>query len=55
VLDSLKILDLRKQNGWTQEELAELLGVHQSQVSRWESGKTPVPDHIVKLIECLEK
>lgn len=45
-----ELLELRKQKGWTQARLAEELGCHQSQVSRWESGKRPVPKWVKKSI-----
>ena len=38
-----KILALRKARGWSQEELAEQIGVTRQAVSRWESG-TAKPD-----------
>lgn len=38
-----KILELRKQNGWSQEELAEKLDVSRQSVSKWESAQA-VPD-----------
>ena len=33
-----KITDLRKKNGWSQEELAGKLGVSRQSVSKWENG-----------------
>lgn len=38
-----KIVDLRKKNGWSQEELAEQLGVSRQAISKWE-GAQSVPD-----------
>lgn len=38
-----KITSLRKQNGWSQEELAERLGVSRQAVSKWESSQA-IPD-----------
>lgn len=35
---SEKIVKLRKKNGWSQEELAEKLGISRQSVSKWESG-----------------
>ncbi|WP_300714401.1 helix-turn-helix transcriptional regulator [uncultured Acetatifactor sp.] len=40
---SEKILDLRKQQGMSQENLAEKLGVSRQAVSRWEVGSA-LPD-----------
>ena len=33
-----KIMELRKKNGWSQEELAEKIGVSRQSVSKWESA-----------------
>lgn len=45
-----KIALLRKRNGWSQEELAEKLGVSRQAVSKWESGGSlPDLDRIVKM------
>lgn len=38
-----KIIEERKRNGWSQEELAEKLGVSRQSVSKWE-GAQSVPD-----------
>ena len=47
-----KIIELRKQNGWSQEDLAERLGVSRQSVSKWE-GAQSVPDmnRILKMSE----
>ena len=38
-----KIIKLRKENGWSQEELAEKLDISRQAISRWENG-TALPD-----------
>lgn len=47
-----KIIKLRKQNGWSQEELAMQMNVSRQSVSKWESG-TSIPDlnKIIRLSE----
>ena len=49
---SEKIMSLRKQYGWSQEELADLVGVSRQSVSKWESA-TSMPD-IQKIIKLSE-
>lgn len=45
-----KIIDLRKKNGWFQEELASQLGVSRQSVSKWESSQSiPDLDRILKM------
>ena len=38
-----KIVNLRKKAGWSQEELAEKMGVSRQSISKWE-GAQSVPD-----------
>ena len=38
-----KIIEERKKNGWTQEDLAQKLGVSRQSVSKWESAGA-IPD-----------
>src|SRR4051794_31851660 len=38
-----RIADLRRRRGWRQEELADLLSVQRSRLSKWEGGRTSVP------------
>ncbi len=47
-----KIINERKKNGWSQEELAEMLSVSRQSVSKWESAQA-VPDlnRIIKMAE----
>ena len=47
-----KFIDLRKKNGWSQEELAEMLDVSRQSISKWE-GAQSVPDmaRIIRLSE----
>lgn len=47
-----KIINERKKNGWSQEELAEKLGVSRQSVSKWE-GALATPD-LQKLINMAE-
>lgn len=47
-----KIMKLRKQNGWSQEELAMKLNISRQSVSKWESGASiPDLDKIIRLSE----
>lgn len=47
-----KIIEERKKNGWSQEELAEKLGVSRQAVSKWESaGSIPDLQRVILLAE----
>lgn len=45
------IAELRKENNFTQEELAEKLNVNVKSISRWENGKN-LPDHTLIVEMC---
>ena len=57
-LDAMR--DLRIQAGYSQQELADLLGIHQSRIARWERGEWRRSPHIrtfiglVRLIDQLQ-
>ena len=45
-----KIMNLRKRNGWSQEELAEKLNVSRQSISKWEGAQSiPDLDKILKI------
>lgn len=45
-----KIIELRKKNGWSQEQLGEQLGVSRQSVSKWETGlAVPELDNIMQM------
>ena len=47
-----KIMDLRKKSAWSQEELAEKLGVSRQSISKWE-GAQSVPD-LTRIVQMSE-
>lgn len=52
---SEKIVFLRKQQNWSQEDLAEQIGVSRQSVSKWESGASvPELDRIVQLCRLFD-
>ena len=49
-----RLRDLRERLGFSQRELAEAVGVHESALSRWESGeRVPRTDAAVRLARVL--
>lgn len=50
-----KIIQLRKERNWSQEELASQLGVSRQSISKWESGSSlPDLDKIIKLSQIFD-
>ena len=53
--ETFGIADARKKKGLTQKQLADMLGVDQALISRWESGKvSPNKEHLQKIKEALK-
>ncbi len=49
------IKKFRKEKGITQEDLGNILGKKQNQISEWESGKIrPTPDDIINICDALD-
>lgn len=50
----IKIKSLREKKRLSQEELAQLIGVSQTTVGKWEQGKSIKHEHIKKISEVLD-
>ena len=48
-----QLKDHRTTLTFTQERLAEELGVTRITVNRWENGAQPIPETAAKLVECI--
>jgi DNA-binding XRE family transcriptional regulator len=56
MITSEEIINLRKERGWTQKELAKHIGTVWQTVSAWENGKRqPLPIFRDKLIALQKK
>lgn len=52
---STNLIKLRDREGWSQEQLAEKLGVSRSTVAKWESGKgVPKIENLVVLCDLFQ-
>ena len=52
---STRIRELRERNHLTQAELAKLLDVDESDVSRWEGGKRPLSPAVIERLAAIFK
>ena len=50
---SRRIRDARMARGWTHEELARRMGVNWRTVQRWQTGRPPRVDKLMKLADVL--
>ena len=47
-----RLQELRKKAGYSQEQVAEMLGISRQAISKWESGQgNPEIDNVIKLTE----
>ena len=44
---------LRTRLGWSQDRLAEALGVHKMTISKWERDAQPIPEMAAIAVRCL--
>ncbi|MDE6598377.1 MAG: helix-turn-helix transcriptional regulator [Clostridia bacterium] len=53
---SIRLKELRTQNGLTQSQLATVIGVTQSSIAKWENGKNnPAVKYIILLSKFYRK
>jgi transcriptional regulator with XRE-family HTH domain len=45
----------RKKNGYSQSQLAKVLGVTTLTISRWERGERGIPSFLALTLECVER
>ena len=45
----------RKEHGYTQKELADILGVAGNTIYRWEKSMREIPSFLHLTLECIEK
>ncbi|GAH14232.1 unnamed protein product [marine sediment metagenome] len=50
-----ELKNFRLGQNWSQPQMAKAFGIHQSQISRWEKNKSPIPKWVHILKDCLEK
>jgi DNA-binding transcriptional regulator YiaG len=51
----IELMNFRKRHYLNCKELARLVGVHPSQVTRWENGMQTVPQWLENFLSCLDK
>lgn len=51
----IRIRDVRRERGWTQDQLASAVGVSRSAVAQWETGRAgQVTTNLTRIAEVLE-
>lgn len=51
----LKLQDVRKENGYSQDEAADYIGINKDTLSNYETGKTKIPAVICRKLSKLYK
>jgi len=54
-MDPNELKTWREQNGYSQQELAAILGVTNICISRWENGARTIPSFLYLALECMER
>jgi transcriptional regulator with XRE-family HTH domain len=54
-MEASELRRLIKRRGWTQRKAAAVIGVHESAVSLWLSGKRPIPSPVERLLALLKE
>ena len=50
-----RIKDVRQERGWTQDQLAQAVGVSRSAVAQWETGRAgQVTGNLTRIATCLD-
>lgn len=54
-MNKIDLWNFRKRHNITCSELASKIGVHRSQVTRWENDQQKIPKWLERFLECLDE
>ncbi len=52
-MNGKEIKEKREAKGWTQQQLADMIGVHQVTVARWETDKRTPHPAVIRMLRML--